>query len=234
MLERKTLLLSNCQIKAEGSAGKFAGYASVFNEIDSYGDTILPGAYQKTLETNGMPKMFLQHESWELPIGKWLVAEEDDHGLYVEGELTVGMARADDTYAALKHGTLDGLSIGYRLSHDDYEYVPGADMERRVIKTVSLLAEISPVVFPADVHARIDLGSVKSEIDQLETIRDFEYFLRDTGKFSKGLTNALISRARVLFGHRDDDRTETDAKSIQVLSERLEQLGRSIPTTLRK
>ena len=63
----------------------------------------------------------LQHESWELPIGKWLSAEEDNHGLWVEGELTLGMGRANDTYAALKHGTLDGLSIGYRLSKDDYD-----------------------------------------------------------------------------------------------------------------
>lgn len=234
MLERKTLSLSNCQIKAEGKTGKFAGYASVFNEVDKYGDTILPGAYKKTLEINGMPKMFLQHEAWELPIGKWLVANEDDHGLYVEGELTIGMTRADDTYAALKHGTLDGLSIGYRLSADDYEFVPDTDMERRIIKSVTLLAEISPVVFPADTHARIDLGSVKSEIDQIETIRDFEYFLRDTGKFSKGLTNALISRARVLFGRRDGDQAEADAKSAQVLNEALERLNRAIPTTLRK
>lgn len=232
MLEHKTLSLSSCQIKADGKSGKFVGYASVFNQIDSYGDTILPGAYQQTLETNGMPKMFLQHESWELPIGKWLVAKEDDHGLYVEGELTVGMTRADDTYAALKHGTLDGLSIGYRLSRDDYDYAPGTDMERRIIKRISLLAEVSPVVFPADGAARIDLGSVKSEIEEIETIRDFEYFLRDTGRFSKGLTNALISRARVLFGSRDDEHKEDDAKSAQVLNEALERINRAIPTTL--
>jgi HK97 family phage prohead protease len=229
---RKTLPFNDCQIKADGKTGKFAGYASVFNQIDSYGDTILPGAYQKTLETNGLPKMFLQHESWELPIGKWLIAREDDHGLYVEGELTLGMTRADDTYAALKHGTLDGLSIGYRLSRDDYEYLPGTDMERRVIKNISLLAEVSPVVFPADSHARIDLGSVKGEIEQIETIRDFEYFLRDAGGMSKGLTQALISRARILFGNRDDGHKEADAKSAQVLNEALERIKRAIPTTL--
>lgn len=227
---RKTLPFNDCQIKADAKNGKFAGYASVFNQVDSYGDTILPGAYQKTLETNGAPKMFLQHESWELPIGKWLTAKEDDHGLWVEGELTLGMMRADDTYAALKHGTLDGLSIGYRLSRDDYDYVENTDMERRIIKNVSLLAEVSPVVYPADSNARIDLSSVKGEIEHIETIRDFEYFLRDAGGFSKGLTNALISRARILFGHRDDGENENDAKSAQVLKEALERIKRAIPT----
>jgi len=110
-MERKTLSLSDCQIKmADDGEGRFAGYASVFGGVDSYGDTILKGAFESTLKKNGKPKMFAQHESWGLPIGKWLTAKEDDHGLYVEGEFTPGLTRAQDTYAALKHGTVDGLS----------------------------------------------------------------------------------------------------------------------------
>lgn len=216
---RKTLSFSDCQIKTDGETGKFSGYASVFNSIDSYGDTILPGAYKKTLEVNGLPKMFLQHESWELPIGKWLSAEEDNHGLWVEGELTLGMGRANDTYAALKHGTLDGLSIGYRLSKDDYEYVEGSDMSRRVIKNITLLAEVSPVVFPAETQARIDLDSVKSDIEEIKTIRDFERFLRDAGRLSKGLTEALVSRAKFVFSQGDlDKKTETEKAAQEVIN----------------
>lgn len=202
---RKTLSFSDCQIKTNGDTGKFTGYASVFNSTDSYGDTILPGAYKKTLETNGLPKMFLQHESWELPIGKWVSAVEDDHGLLVHGEITVGMMRANDAYAALNHGTLDGLSIGYLLSEDDYDYVPGTDLARRVIKNITLLVEVSLVVFPAESQARINLSSVKSDIESIETIRDFENFLRDAGGFSKGLSQALIARARGIFSHRDGE-----------------------------
>ena len=53
---------------------------------------------------------------------------------------------------------------------------------------------------PADSAARIDLSSVKSaeleeSIGDLETIRDFERFLRDAGGLSKGLAEALVSRA---------------------------------------
>jgi len=211
----------------EGQSGQFSGYASVFNLIDSYGDTILPGAYKETLEQNGLPKMFLQHESWELPIGKWLEASEDDHGLFVKGELTLGMSRAEDTYAALKHETLDGLSIGYRLKKEDYK--PSTEAEGgRIIEKVSLLAEVSPVVFPADSAARIDLGSVKSEISELETIRDFEYFLRDAGGFSKGLAGALVARAKVLFSQRDAD-SETDAKDTAELVEALTRIKNAIP-----
>lgn len=229
MLEHKTLSLSNCQIKTDIGDGRFSGYASVFGLVDSYGDTILPGAYKETLEKNGIPKMFLMHNSNELPIGKWISAKEDDYGLQVEGELTLGMTRANDAFAAMKHETLDGLSIGYMLKKGDYS--PSQEQEGgRIIKNVSLLVEISPVVFPADKAARIDMSSIKSEVDSIETIRDFEYFLRDAGGFSKGLTNALISRARVLFGHRDDGQNENDAKSAQVLNEALERIKRAIPT----
>lgn len=211
----KTLSFSDCQIKTDGETGKFSGYASVFNSIDNGGDTILPGAYKKTLETNGLPKMFLQHKSSDLPIGKWLKAEEDDHGLWVEGELTLGMARANDTYAALKHGTLDGLSIGYGLSKKDYDYVPGSDMSHRIIKNITLLSEVSPVVFPMETQARIDLNSVKSDIDSIETIRDFERFLRDAGGLSKGLTEALVGRAKAIFSQGEPDKKSAAEKAAQ-------------------
>jgi Escherichia/Staphylococcus phage prohead protease len=224
---RKTLSISECQIKADDGSGTFSGYASVFNSVDSVGDTILPGAYQETLSNHGFPKMFLQHESWELPIGKWVGAKEDDHGLFVQGELTLGMTRANDTHAALKHQTLDGLSIGFRLKAGDYEESDefGGD---RVIKRVDWLAEVSPVVFPADGKARIDLGSVKSELEHLKTVRDFEYFLRDAGGFSKGLAGAIVSRAKVVFGQRDAD-DENDAKASQELVDVLNRLNRTIP-----
>ena len=96
------------------------------------------------------------------------------------------------------------------------------------------MKEISIVDSPANDEARILDVEFSDELDQIETIRDLEYFLRDAGGLSKGLTKALISRARILFGHRDDDHTESDAKSARVLNEALERIGRAIPTTLRK
>lgn len=214
-MERKTLSLSDCELKLEGESGKLRGYASVFNGVDSYGDTILKGAFEKTLKKNGLPKMFLMHESYELPIGKWLSATEDEKGLLVEGELTPGMTRASDTYAALKHETLDGLSIGYVLSKGDYE--PSSAVEGgRIIKQIARLVEVSPVVFPADNKARVTAvktEELKEEIEQLESIRDFERFLRDAGGFSKGLTEALISRARIVFVQGDPDSNVMDAKA---------------------
>lgn len=220
-MEHKTLSLSDCEIKLADS-GTFAGYASVFNGVDSYGDTILPGAYTDTLAKNGMPKMFILHRSYELPIGKWIDAGEDKKGLYVKGELTPNMSMANDVHAALQHGTLDGLSIGYGLKKGDY--APSDKVEGgRIIKKVSILSEISPVTFPADGKARIDLSSVKSELEELQTIREIEYFLRDAGGFSKSVSEAVIARVKQLAIQGEPDITGIDQKSIDRLAQRLGQ-----------
>jgi uncharacterized protein len=206
MLVTKTLNLSDVSLKMDGETGKFSGYASVFNGVDSYGDTIVKGAFAETLR-KAQPKMFFNHQ-WDMPIGKWLVANEDDHGLFVEGELTPGLGLSADVRAAMKHGTLDGLSIGGFLRKSDYEETE----KGRVIHKWSSLMEVSPVVFPADTSARIDLSSVKGEqfaaeldeeIAAIETLRDFERFLRDASGLSKGAAQALTARAKIVFGSRD-------------------------------
>lgn len=214
MLLHKTLSLSDVSLKMEGDVGKFSGYASVFDGVDSYGDTITKGAFSDTLSTHGAPKMFFNHE-WTMPIGKYTTVKEDDHGLYVEGELTPGLALAGDVRAAMKHGTLDGLSIGGYVQRGDYQ-----DTEKgRVINKWSRLMEISPVVFPADSAARVD--SVKSEmleaIEQIETIRDLERLLRDAGGFSKGAAIALAARVKSILGQGEPAPKVDDMNLLAVL-----------------
>lgn len=157
---RKTLSLESAELKFSASAGTFSGYASTFNGVDSYGDTIIPGAYKQALRA-GLPKMLFNHSSYDLPIGKWLSAKEDERGLFVEGELTPGNPQSDAVHAALKHGTVDGLSIGYYLKSGDYEETDTG----RTIKKISRLVEISVVTFPADGDALIVPGSIKSMHD---------------------------------------------------------------------
>ncbi|MBY0240813.1 MAG: HK97 family phage prohead protease, partial [Burkholderiaceae bacterium] len=99
----KTLKLDQVSLKFDGDTGVFSGYASVFGGVDSYGDTIIKGAFEATLR-NSKPKMFFNHE-WRMPIGKWTKAKEDDKGLWVEGELTPGLMLAQDVRAAMVHGT---------------------------------------------------------------------------------------------------------------------------------
>lgn len=221
-MEHKTLLMNDCEIKVASDNGQFEGYASTFDNVDSYGDTILAGAYKETLATHGLPKMFISHKSYELPIGKWLDASEDSKGLYVKGELTPNLSLSNDVHAAMKHQTLDGLSIGYALKRADYE--PSKEIEGgRIIKKVSMLSEISPVTFPADSFARIE--SVKSELEQIETIRDLERCLRDVCGCSKEMAKMIISKSKTVLTQRDAGNA-VDMKEVSAqLLERLNKIN---------
>lgn len=205
---KKTLDFTQTEVKFVGEKSKFTGYASVFGGVDSYGDTIAAGAYQNVIKYGRLPKMFENHKSWELPIGKWTTIVEDSKGLLVEGEFTPNHSRAEDVRSAMLHGTVDGLSIGYRLKEGDYEM----DGANRTIKNISDLVEISVVTFPADDVARVDLTSVKSVLDEINTIRELEDFLKDSGGFSQGLAKAVLTRSKMLY-QREVGVTTLDEKA---------------------
>ena len=202
MLIQKTLKFDDVALKMQGDAGTFEGYASKWDGVDSYGDTIIKGAFSESLKNHGMPKLFFNHQ-WTMPIGKWISAEEDGAGLFVRGELTPGLAVAGDVRAAMKHGTLDGLSIGGFLKKGDYEETKTG----RIIRKWSQLAEISPVVFPADGAARIDLHSVKSIdfeslLPECKSEKEIERLLRDAG-LGKWEAMAIVSRVRAIVKGSD-------------------------------
>lgn len=220
LLVQKTLKFSDVELKMDAETGKFCGYASVFGGKDSYGDTMLKGAFAETLK-DSLPKMFFNHE-WTMPIGKWTVAKEDDKGLWVEGELTPGLGIAADVRAAMKHGTLDGLSIGGYLKKGDYEETE----DGRTITKWSKLMEVSPVVFPADSNARIE--SVKSIdfeslLPECDSEKDIERLLRDAG-LSKGQATAIVSRVRAILKGRDAHESQNDQRIAEVLA-RLEKFA---------
>lgn len=220
MLERKnlTLSLNDVCLKAKGDGGyEFEGYASKFNGVDSYGDTILPGAYKKALKelkaAGRSPKMFFNHDQWSIPVGKWRKFEEDDEGLFVAGSLTKGMTKAEDLRLALADETLDGLSVGIGMKGEDYEWVDDPKSSiTRIIKNVSVLREISLVSYPADDKGRIDMSSIKTELDDVATLAELEQFLRDAGNFSKSAATAVVSRAKVIL--RGDHGVAPEAKSV--------------------
>ena len=222
----KTLKFADVGLSVQVESGTFEGYASKWGGTDSYGDTILKGAFAETLK-NETPKMFWNHK-WDMPVGKWTDISEDSQGLYVKGELTPGLGLAGDVRAAMKHGTLDGLSIGGFLQKGDFEEKSGG----RIIRKWSKLAEISPVAFPADSAARIDLSSVKNggpdviaEIEEVTTIKEFEYLLRYVAGLSKGAAKSLTARAYVLFGSADAETNEK--KAMQEIEARITRLANS-------
>lgn len=191
-MERKLAPIDAVEFKfTEARKGFFAGYASKFNGTDAYGDTIAPGAYVKTLDSRRSPIQLRWNHRGPV-IGKWLTAIEDEKGLYVEGELTPGHSVADDVYASLKHGSVTGLSIGYRVPEGGAEKMEDG---RRLLKSIDLV-EISVVESPADLDAQI--ASVKSALDEAESLKEIESLLRDAGGFSRADACALVARIKSL------------------------------------
>lgn len=196
-MELKTLPLEAAEFKVdEAREGFFSGYASKFNGVDSYGDTILPGAYAQTLTSRQRP-IQMRWNHFGPVIGKWTKAVEDDQGLYVEGELTPGHSVAGDVYALMKHGAVNGLSIGFRIP-------PGGSAKEgkiRQLKRIDLI-EVSVVEEPADLAARV--GDVKSFIAEAESLKEIESLLRDAAGFTRADACALVSRIKSLaHGERD-------------------------------
>ena len=198
-MELKNLSLEAVEFKFdEGKSGTFSGYASVFGGVDSYGDTIMPGAYKKTLRKRARPVQLRWNHYGDV-IGKWVEITEDEKGLFVTGELTPGHSKAADVYALLKHGAISGLSIGYRPVQ-----IRELGYGKRELKEIELI-EISVVESPADMAAQI--GDVKSVIEGAESLKEIESLLRESGGFSRNDATALVSRIKSLaHGDREAEK----------------------------
>lgn len=208
-MEHKLLALESVDLKFAKS-GHFSGYASVFHGVDAVGDMILPGAYSETLKSRQRPvRMFYNHAPmW--PIGRWTKIEEDGTGLQVAGELTPGHSIAEDVKAAMGHGTVDGLSIGFRVPSGGSE----KDGKIRKLKRIDVV-EISVVTNPADPNARIDPESIKSAIEEIATVEELEDFLRDAGGLSRAGAKSLIAQCKSLFAR--DARSVDAAEAVKAI-----------------
>jgi HK97 family phage prohead protease len=194
-------LVIPCELKAlEGDeTHRFEGHGAVFGNVDAYEDVIKKGAFKNTLKEwkarGKLPKMLLQHGGGffgggaddMVPIGKWEEMREDDVGLYVKGRLfDIQTDRAQSTYAAVKEGELDGLSIGYRTRKFDMDNETGI----RTLTDIDLW-ETSIVTFPANDAARIT--AVKAE-GELPTERDLERWLRREAGFTADQAKTIIAK----------------------------------------
>lgn len=199
--------------------GEFAGYGAVFGNVDSHGDVIVPGAFSETLKVwrgrGRLPTMKLMHGSAanpfngdDLPLGVWTEMREDQSGLYVEGRIS-----APDTdfgkriVGLMRDGALGGLSIGYRAAKSVKG--DGVSTPKRTLQEI-ILSEVSLVDEPSNALSRV--SSIKAAQD-IETVRQFEAFLRDVGGFSNGQAKAIAASGFKASEPRD----EADADLVALL-----------------
>lgn len=216
------------QVKDLAEDGTFEGYGSVFGNVDSYGEKVLPGAFVKSLAAHrreGSSVLMLWNHDPHQPIGVWEDLAEDAKGLWGKGRLLLEIQRAKEVQTLMRNKAIGGLSIGYReVDVDD-------DKGVRLLKELNLY-EISPVTFPANRRARIE--SVKSErMDEFARrlrdgdpmpIKDFEDILRDAG-VPKSMATAIASH-----GYAKAIRSESEGVKAMQLAELRKAVSAFLPT----
>lgn len=198
------------KFQADKATGEIAGYGSVFLNVDSAGDRVMPGAFKASLARHRSAgttvKMLWQHRT-DMPIGNWTDLREDGNGLFCHGTINSQSSWGRDALAAISDGNVDGLSIGYR------EVKATPDGVFRNLEELDLL-EISPVTFPANPLARL---TSKAELADLLT--------------KAGLSRAAAARVAAggfpaLAGSDDtDDTDEIDAliRAVKLSTDRLKE-----------
>jgi HK97 family phage prohead protease len=164
------------EVKADGEAGEFTALASVFGNVDSVGDRVIPGAFTETLRKlreSGDPLPIVLSHQWDDPFKHIGVAypenvKQTKRGLLVKGKLDMDNDVARQVYRLMKRRSLKAFSFGYTVD----EQRPGPDGVNELVKVD--LFEVGPTLVGANRSA--ELQAVKSalseysdaEIDDLE------------------------------------------------------------------
>jgi len=188
---------SPMEIKEVTETGSFEGLASMYGNVDLGGDIVMPGAFKEFVKTRDGKIRILDSHNTRAPIGKGEVI--DSHmGLVLRGTLNLKVSRARDVHELMKDGVIEGLSIGFDILPNGMNVRDDGVRELKELK----LWEVSTVVFPMNPMATI--SAVKTA-QQITTIREYEDFLREVGKFSKECAKILARSFKDLPGQRDAD-----------------------------
>ncbi len=126
---------------------RIAGYAALFDIPDGAKDTIVPGAFRRSLKERGEALPLYWQHAPEQRIGTVELAQEDERGLRVIARIDNPGSRA---VTQLLAKTINGLSFGYRAR--GYRHLP----QGRVLEDIDLF-EVSLVTHPLQHGARVHL-----------------------------------------------------------------------------
>lgn len=137
---------------------KVKGYAIVWGSKNDYNEIVLKGATLNSLNARGIgtavgnPILVLNQHRQTEPLCRPTILQEDDYGLYFEGEVIGGVGYADDVVNQVNQGVLRQLSYGFNYIWDKTEY--DATMDAYILKEIKL-GEISLVTFSSDENAQL-------------------------------------------------------------------------------
>jgi uncharacterized protein len=149
--------------------GQFEAYASIFGNIDSYGDVVQPGAFENTLKEwaesgNFLPVLFGHNMADpDYNIGHVLEAKEDERGLWVRGQLDLDSAKGAQVHRMLKGKRISQLSFAYDVIKGTWGQLDGVDVyELHEVK----IYEVSLVTIGA--NQETEVLAVKTAMESLD------------------------------------------------------------------
>lgn len=166
-IEYKTFEFKLDDVDEVANEGRIKGYASTFGNVDLGLDIVDKGAFKKTLKENKSIPILADHNPYE-QIGFNVHAEEDEHGLKVEGALDLNVQKAKERHSlskmALKYGGRSGLSIGYITINAAPD---NSNPRIRRLKELKLM-EYSLVTFPMNTEAMVTAAKSIGAIDKAQ------------------------------------------------------------------
>ena len=187
-----------------GPDGTFEGYGCVFGNVEATRETVMTGAFRKSLEHHRsegrLPALLWQHDP-RRPIGIYTDMFEDSKGLFVKGQLALETQVGREAHALLSMGAVSGLSIGFSDIDVDFD----ARTRTSTLKEAALW-EVSLVTFPANSEARIERVRHADQMDGLQSLSGVEECLHEEADYSQHAARALASRIEQLLREERDTR----------------------------
>lgn len=210
------------QIKAVGEAddlaeGTIKAYASVFGNIDSYGDVVEKGAFARTIsewkESGDTLPLLWGHNTLDpdFNIGGVKSAVEDDHGLLIEAEFDLDNPKAAQVYRLCKGRRVRDLSFAFDIAEAGEGKVD--DQPVRVLKDLDLF-ECSIVPYGANPETSIvavkhSLQSLTGQLQKNDDRREDWSELRGMLVSAVDLIDALSASVEGGDGADDDGKASS-------------------------
>lgn len=146
--------------------GQFVAYASVFGNVDSYGDIVERGAFANTLKEwaqadSQLPVLWGHDMSSPFSnIGHVVEAVEDEKGLRVTAQLDLADKTAEQVYRLLMGKRVNQMSFAYDVLNAPEQNEAGANLLKEL-----KLYEVS--VVPIGANQETEVLAVKTAVDVL-------------------------------------------------------------------
>tara|TARA_R110000824_G_scaffold297909_2_gene486136 strand:+ start:3875 stop:4690 length:816 start_codon:yes stop_codon:yes gene_type:complete len=211
--------------------GKVEAVFSVFNEVDSDGDVVLPNSIKSGYGERGVA-MVWAHD-WKDVVGRGEIVDDGNKAIF-KGQFIMDTERGRDAFNTVKAmGDLQQWSFGYEV--DDYEVgmfkKDSQEIEVRYLKNVKVW-EVSPVLVGANQNTSTLLVKSDEELRE-DCVKDTKIEeIKEPKRFNEDVDELLIKLSTVL--KRAKELTALRLKKEKLLSEKSTDVLEELQDTLQE